>query len=164
MKILKWFDKNFEEFLMIILLIMISVILIVQVFMRYCIGESLAWAEEASRYCWIVTTFLSIGYCTKRNCALRVDIITGMLSAKLKKIVEVVVDLIGVVVYGFVFINSFLTIEKMMYTNQLSPALRMPLWILYISATICFGVATTRAVQNMYLNLTYKKVNGGEQQ
>lgn len=106
MKCIKWLDDNLEDFLMVLLLIGISVIMMLQVIMRYVFSSSMSWPEEACRYCWIVTTCLSIGYCTKKKCALRVEVLLDLLPGIGKKIVNLLIDCIGILSYGFLAVES----------------------------------------------------------
>lgn len=43
MKCIKWLDDNLEDFLMVLLLIGISVIMMLQVIMRYVFSSSMSW-------------------------------------------------------------------------------------------------------------------------
>lgn len=66
MKIIKWLDDNFEEFILVILLLAMTLIMGIQVFTRYLLGNSLAWSEEITRYLFIWSGFISVSYCTKK--------------------------------------------------------------------------------------------------
>ena len=46
MVILKWLDKNIEEFLMVIFLALMTCVMGVQIGMRYIFNNSLVWSEE----------------------------------------------------------------------------------------------------------------------
>ena len=67
MKILKWLDEHFEEYILSGLLIVIAVVMMLQVIMRYVFNASLSWAEEASRYAFVWSALVSIGYSIKEN-------------------------------------------------------------------------------------------------
>jgi len=166
MKVVKWLDNNLEEFFMIIFLIMISVIMMLQVIMRYAFSSSLNWAEEACRHLWIATTCLSIGYCTKKKSALRVDMIIEMLPGVLKKIMIVFIDLIGIAAYGYLFVESITTLKGTIASGQTSTALEMPMWILFLFLMIGFFLATVRAVEQLIERFTKKEPRveaGGEE-
>ncbi len=46
MKIIKWLDDNFEEFILVILLLAMTLIMGIQVFTRYLLGNSLACRKK----------------------------------------------------------------------------------------------------------------------
>lgn len=157
MKCIKWLDDNLEDFLMVLLLIGISVIMMLQVIMRYVFSSSMSWPEEACRYCWIVTTCLSIGYCTKKKCALRVEVLLDLLPGIGKKIVNLLIDCIGILSYGFLAVESVGVLKGVVESGQKSTAMQMPLWILYLALMVGFVLATIRAVEQMAEDLRQKK-------
>lgn len=59
MKAIKWLDENFEEFIMIIFLILLTCIMMLQVVMRYFFHNPLSWAEEACRYSFVYSVMLA---------------------------------------------------------------------------------------------------------
>lgn len=50
----------------------ITVVMSIQVIMRYLVGQALPWPEELSRYCYIWITFLSIGLTIRTGSYFRV--------------------------------------------------------------------------------------------
>jgi len=87
MRVLRWFDKHFEESLMMISLWAIVVIMGAQVIMRYIFSSSISWSEELSRYFFIWFTFLGISFAVKNNSHIRIDIIETTFP-KMKKPLE----------------------------------------------------------------------------
>ena len=65
-KILHWLDENLEEFLLVFFPIAMTLIMGIQVFCRYVLGQSLSWSEELTRYLFIWSGFLSVSYCSKK--------------------------------------------------------------------------------------------------
>lgn len=52
MKIIKWLDLHFEEFFMVVFLVLITVVSLMQVIVRNIeVIPSLTWAEEFCRFC-----------------------------------------------------------------------------------------------------------------
>ena len=64
---LRWLDDHLEEFLMAVLLLLITVIISYSVVMRYVFNDSPTWAEEITRFFFIWSAFLSIGLCIRRQ-------------------------------------------------------------------------------------------------
>ena len=61
MKVVKWLDEHMEEFLLVILLVVIACVSLLQVIIRKIPWiPSLTWAEEFCRFCWIWSVFLSL--------------------------------------------------------------------------------------------------------
>ena len=62
MKVLKWLDEYAEISICVALLSAMTLILAVQVFMRYVMGASLSWSEELARYLFIWLIYLGISF------------------------------------------------------------------------------------------------------
>ena len=67
MKIIRWLDEHLEEYILSGLLVVIAGVMMLQVIMRYAFNASLSWAEEASRYAFVWSALVSIGYSIKVN-------------------------------------------------------------------------------------------------
>jgi len=64
-KTLNWLDENLEEFLLVVMLAAMTLIMGIQIFSRYALGQSLSWSEEVTRFLFIWSGFLSVSYCSK---------------------------------------------------------------------------------------------------
>ena len=65
-KTLHWLDENLEEFLLVVMLAAMTLIMGIQIFSRYALGQSLSWSEEVTRFLFIWSGFLSVSYCSKK--------------------------------------------------------------------------------------------------
>ena len=65
-KTLNWLDENLEEFLLVVMLAAMTLIMGIQIFSRYALGQSLSWSEEVTRFLFIWSGFLSVSYCSKK--------------------------------------------------------------------------------------------------
>lgn len=70
-KTLHWLDENLEEFLLVVMLAAMTLIMGIQIFSRYALGQSLSWSEEVTRFLFIWSGFLSVSYCAKSACLSR---------------------------------------------------------------------------------------------
>ena len=52
-KILKFLNDYLEETICIILMSIMTIIIFIQVIMRYVMHNSLSWSEELARYCFV---------------------------------------------------------------------------------------------------------------
>jgi TRAP-type C4-dicarboxylate transport system permease small subunit len=147
LKILKWLDKHFEEYVLSGLLIVIAVITMLQVIMRYVFNASLSWAEEASRYAFVWSALVSIGYTIKENSILKVDTLIEALPALLKNLLITLINLGVTLFFGYLFISSIPAVQRVISTGQTSPALKLPLGWVYFAAIAGFFLATARSVQ-----------------
>lgn len=151
MLVLKWLDEHFEEFILVILLILISTVMMAQVIAR-TIWSSMSWAEELARYAYVWTVFLSLGYTIKKGNALRVTVLMDLLPHKVHKTIEIVTNFIMLALYAVFFYYSITYTNKVRLSAQSSPAMEIPMWIMYLSTVIGFGLATIRMIQEIINN------------
>ena len=155
-KAISWLDEHFEEALLVVLLVIISCISLIQVIIRNVpFIPTLKWAEEFCRFAWIWSVFLSLPYTIKKGNMLRVAILLDLLPEKVKKIVNLLVDLIVTAVMGFLCWNSIPVITKIKTSAELSPAMAWPMWIIYIIIFVGFFLGTLRGIETFIYHLTH---------
>ncbi len=150
MKVLRWLDKHFEETLMMTLLSLMVIIMGAQVFMRYVVGRSLGWPEELSRYLFVWISFLGMSYAIRTDTSLKIDILYNVIP-KLKLPLIVVGDLIYLGFCLFMIGPGISAIKRLITSNQLSSALQLPIWIVYLSFLIGIVLSVLRLVQKFAL-------------
>lgn len=153
MKILKKLEANLEEWILGALLIGMSLILFLQIVMRV-LGNSLTWAEEVARYFYVWSVFLSLGCTMRGNYILRVDLLLSHLPTVLRRGVETLLDLLNTVLFAFFCYCSIDVIVNIQSSGQTSPALEIPMYLVYAVVPVGFGLAALRSVQNIFARLT----------
>jgi len=151
-KVLKWLDDHFEESILAFLLILISCITLLQIIARNTTG-SLSWPEEFCRFCWIWSVFLSVPYTIKNNNMLRVNIIVDMLPNVVRKIINLLVELIIGVTCGAAFYHSIAVEQGYIKTGEFSPAMEWPLSIALLCIQIGFALGTLRAFEQIIVQI-----------
>ena len=158
MKFIKWLDKHFEETLIVLILIVITVVEFAQVVVRKLpFIPTLTWAEEFCRICWIWTVFLTVPYTIRHMNMLRVSIVMEQLPSLVRNIWNIVVDLINCVVYGFLCYHSFGVVAAAKTGGQFTPAMEWPTWIIMIVIIVGFGLGALRALQVAIIHLMHVK-------
>ncbi len=136
------FERGFHRFyrwILIVMFIAMVISTIMQVIFRYFLRYPLGWTEELSRILFIWTTFLSVGLLAKENRLLKVDALVNSLSPRAKEWVYLAVRLLSA---GFIFWLGFLGIRLLgLARGQLSPALGIPYWYIYLSLPVGMGFA-----------------------
>lgn len=154
MKVIKWLDEHFEEAILIVFLVGISVVELLQVICRNVdFIPSLTWAEELCRFLWIGTVFLSLPFCTRTETALRVTALIDILPWKLRNIVNVIVDVFTAAIMGVLSYYSVIVFNRIVASGELSPAMLMPMWILYAIVVAGFVLATLRSIQMFVIHI-----------
>ncbi|WP_158068796.1 TRAP transporter small permease [Domibacillus epiphyticus] len=112
--------------------ILVSALLVLfNVFLRLT-GNGSIWAEELIRYLLIWVTFIGLSYCVRKNDHMFIDFLPGLLKGNAKKSLVLINYSIGLL-FALVFSwFSFEFINFSMNTSQFSPALNVPMYIIYI--------------------------------
>lgn len=149
-KILKWFDKNIEEIILMILLCLMVGVVVIQVFMRYVMNNSLSWPEELTRYFFIWFTFIGMSYCVANESNMKIDIVVNALSGKLKAITLLIVD-VGILLF-FLYLgrHGISALTKIIKSGQTSPALGLPMEFVFLSLQVGLSLGIYRILQNLF--------------
>ena len=146
----KWLDEHLEETVLVIFLVLISCVMLLQVFMRKILNSSLSWPEEFCRYCYVWTGFFSLGFTVRQGNMLRVGIVMDLLPKVLRKLVAILVNIVCLVIFSVFFVNSITVVKILKGIGQTSTAMRLPMYIVYFCTFIGFGFAILRTVQAIY--------------
>ena len=150
---LKWINDHLEEMLMTLLLFLITSIISYSVIMRYIFNDSPSWAEEITRFFFIWSAFLSIGLCIRRQSSIRIDILLTALSEKGRCLLLVFVNIFIIAVMLY-WLKGAVNVTKTLVDNgQTSPALLVPMWLIYGSSTVGFSLAIIRSAQQVLIHI-----------
>lgn len=147
MKVLKWLDEHFEEYLLVIFLVMIACVMMLQIIMRYVFKASLSWAEEFTRYCFVWSVFLSISFSIKKGSMLKIDAVTSLMPKIVQKILSIVVEIIVLIFLGVLLFNAQDVIKSLIKSGQTSPAMELPMYYVYSASIVGFALGVIRSVQ-----------------
>lgn len=151
-----WWEENFEEMILVVLLFLMAIIMGVQVFSRYALRSSLVWSEELTRYMFIWSGFLSIAYCTRKRLGLRVDLILNYVPKPVALVMQIIALLLEAAVFIYLMPFAYRIMMLAVDTGRLSPATQIPMWMMQSAPFVGFGLAALRAVQRLYLEITGK--------
>lgn len=155
MRVVKWLDKYLEESILIFFLVLISCVMLLQVFMRYVLNSSLTWPEEFCRYCYVWTGFFSLGYTVRNGNMLRVGVVMDILPKVLRKVIAILVNIVCLAFFAIFFVNSIGVVQAITKMGQTSPAMGWPMNVVYFCTVIGFGLGTLRTVQAIYMQIRY---------
>lgn len=153
MKIIKFLDDYFEMSVCIVLMSAMTLILAVQVFMRYVMQASLTWSEELARYIFVWLIYMGISYGAKIMKHIRIEAAVLLLPQKGQRYVEIVGDVLFLGFALFIVYTSWGIVQKQLMLGQTSPAIQMPMWMLYSAPLVGFGLTALRQVQAIVLRV-----------
>lgn len=128
---------NLEGIIIGTLVIMITSVIFLNVISRYFFSSSFSWAEEVSRYAMVWVTFLGAAYCVKERSNINIDLLSSLLSPKLRHINELAVNFLSSVACLAITYYAFLTTLKIYNSGQKTLAMGIPMYVVY--SAIFFG-------------------------
>lgn len=131
------------------MLFLITIVMGYAIFMRYVMNDSLSWAEEITRYFFVWSAFLSLSFCLKRQSSIKIDMILNHLPLWLQRVNLYAIKVIMLVFFVYMFRGSVNVTVGMFKSGQSSPALELPMYLVYGSSAAGFFLAIIRTVQSM---------------
>ena len=157
---ISFLDKNFEKVICVILIALISLVLGFQVFMRYVMHASLGWSEEFARYCFVWLVFIGISYGAREMRHIKIDAGLFCFPKFLRKYVVVIGEILFLVFSIWITYLSVGLVEKQIMIEELSPAMRVPMWVVYSAPLVGFTLTSIRVIQAIVY--TVKHINEPE--
>lgn len=154
-----WLDDHLEETILIVLLVALTGLTGLQVLMRKVFSQPLSWSEELCRYCFMWSGFFGIAYCIRKRCEIRINTFLNLFKGPLYGVMLVMGDLLCTVMYGAFFYTAAIVVNKAMASQQVSPAIGIPNYLIYAGAFVAFGLALVRQLQNLVEDV--KQIKGG---
>jgi len=127
----------------------ILVVMATQIVLRYVFNGSLIWSEEISRYLLIALVFMGTATAVREREHIQIDLIDRLISKQALSVLKILVD-ITLGIYLCVIIYHAQTVV-VMFKNQPSSALQIPMAIPYAAVPLGFGLALWR-LAGLYIN------------
>lgn len=122
--------------------------LLVGIFFRYVMQDSLTWSGEVAMLCFSWLIFLAAALMVRENGHVRMELIEKVLPARsyglLNQFIWIVIALIG----GYMAWTGFQFIQLTM--GQSSPAIRYPIWMRDVSLPVGGILISLYALLNLY--------------
>ena len=139
-----------EHIFISVALLSISMVVFVNVVMRYGFAASTAWTEEVTRYTIIWITFVGGSICVRENYHPKIEALVMRIPANMKWMVTLTVAIAGVLfsvavtIYGWQLVNNALT------TGYVTATGLAPMFIPLIGLPLGGALMTIRYSQIAY--------------
>lgn len=125
-------DSVLSKTLVLIMSVMVINVLW-QVFTRYVTGDPSSFTDELARYLMIWIGVLGAAYVSGRNLHVAIDILPTRSSLKTQKKLQIIVTILVILFVLFAFVIGGSRLVYISYVlGQQSPALQLPLAVVYI--------------------------------
>ena len=144
-KVLLWIWKYFDDALTVIMFLGLFVTVLMQMLLRVVFNTGIIWTEELSRLFLMYACFASLPRVLKKRKELKLTLFTDMLSAKTKRIFDIVVQLISIATFAFLIYWGIRTME--FQAKNIMPAMRFSMKWMYIAFPLSMAGGILRAVE-----------------
>lgn len=143
--------KNLEKPIIVILFTMLILLCFLQIVFRSVLNLSLSWTEELARYTFIALVYISACAAVLRNAHVRVEIIDNLIPEKIKPIVDSLVDIVFMIFMALIGYHGVHISLDAFSIEQLSPAMQIPMGLVYTIIPITFFATSIRLCQRIFM-------------
>ena len=132
-RILDFFDNvPVTKFISSVLILAMSVIMVMNVILRYCFHFSFNWSDEIIRYLCIYMSFLGMAASWKYGTHIGVTVfVEKMLPEKSRKYFRLISDIVTIIFLALLSYFGFVLVGRIVASSQTSPALHLPMYLIY---------------------------------
>ena len=140
--------KNFldytEEYLCMGVLAFMTVLIFLQVVLRYCFSFSITWCEELCRYLFVWISWIGASYCVKIDAHLRVTAFVGFVPKRHLPYFNLFMYICWAAFAGLLAVKGCELAYMAKYRGQVSTAMKVPMWIPIASVPVGSALMTFR--------------------
>lgn len=133
-----------ENFVNGILIFVGIVVLFINIMMRYFFSAASTWVEEALRYSIIWVTFLGGSQCAKLGTHVGIDLMIQVMPKGIQRYFNGLAQFIAAAFTAICAYAGVQTVNLVVETAQKSPAMFMPMWVVYLAIPVGCLLMTVR--------------------
>lgn len=146
-KTLKWLDEYLEIGICVVLMVVMTLLIFVQVIMRYVFSNSLTWSEELARYVFIWLIYLGISYAAKQMKHVKIQAALYLFPRRLRPYITIIGDIVMFLFSLFViWYGAGMVAFQGMFR---AAALGIPMSWIYAAPVVGFALTTIRQIQTV---------------
>ena len=150
-KFWNFFDEHAEDYILVALMSAMTIVIFIQVVMRYVFKSSLSWSEELARYLFVWLSYLSISYGIKNRKHVKIEAALHLFPKKIRPYVVIIGDIVTLIWSIFVIITGWIMTQKVFVSGQTSPAISIPMYVIYFAPCLGYILSAFRTVQTIVL-------------
>ncbi|MEO8410743.1 MAG: TRAP transporter small permease [Propionivibrio sp.] len=141
-----------------LLLTIITVVTVLQVFLRYFLNRPTSWSEEIALLCLIWFGLLAVAVGIRRHEHVAITFLRDLCPAPIASALDYGAQ---IAIAAFMFVVMFYADDLIAITGvQVLPASSLPKWLLYLPAIIGGALGTFNALANIILRDVHGAAHG----
>lgn len=144
------FLDNTEEYFCAAAMAVMTILVFVQVVMRYVFANSLSWSEELARYIFLWLSWVGASYAVRERAHFRVEMFAGLLKGKARIALEYFVLFAWFVASALLTYYGTQMVLFLIDTGQFSPAMDIPMEWPYACLPVGCAMMSIRLAIEIY--------------
>lgn len=144
---MKYFER-FEENTILVLFPAMVIIVFIATVARYLDLFPMFWGEELARYIMVYLAYTGVGLAMKTGSHISVGfLVERVRNARLRYILDIISLLLLLFFAASIMVFMLKIIQNLIAMKQTSPALFIPIWIMYAAVPYGMILLSIRAIQ-----------------
>lgn len=146
------FDEHVETYLSSVTLLLFTVLVVAQVFMRYVLGSPMTWSEEIARYALVWFVYTSASYAVRYQRHVKFNVLVKLLGKRVpiaERVVQIVVFVLWLTFLLFMLVLAIQMVMAQYRTGQVSAAAQLPMYLVYIGLPLGLALMSFRVTQHL---------------
>ena len=145
---MKKFYENFEQYFVALLLAGMTLLAVVNVFVRYVLKGNITWAMEAKIFMFAWLIFFVESWGIRIGAHIGMESFVNLFSSKIKRLFALLAALLCLTYAVIIFIGSYKYVESRYLLGILSQDIKwLPQWVPRVIMPIGFGLLIFRLVE-----------------
>ena len=157
---MKKFYENFEQYFVALLLAGMTLLAVVNVFVRYVLKGNITWAMEAKIFMFAWLIFFGASWGIRIGAHIGMESFVNLFSSKIKRLFALLAALLCLTYAVIIFIGSYKYVESRYLLGILSQDIKwLPQWVPRVIMPIGFGLIIFRLVEILIRIILVKQDN-----
>ena len=157
MKLLHWLDENLEKTVCVVIFMAFTAVMIVNIFMRYVVGQAIPWASDLVLYLFVWFVWFAISYGFRNGAHVNVTAVVGLMPQRVQKFFRLLCLIIALLGFCYLFVNGCRLLTDSSVAGQTGLLFKYPLWSLYLATPVGSGLSIIRILQCLYEEIRRKE-------
>ncbi|WP_240033937.1 TRAP transporter small permease [Planococcus salinus] len=136
-----------------------TIVLFVNIILRYFFSANTSWAEEFIRYAMIWIAFIGSSICFRRGIHVGIDLLMNYFSGKGRTALQIYINLVSLVFMFFLIKYGYDLVMFSVSTGQITPSLEIQTFWIYLAIPLGALLSVIHIVHQTYLLLRNPKLS-----
>ena len=148
LKFKKFYD-HFEEYVVVTLVAVTTLLIFYQVVMRYVFNSSPAWSEELARFMFVWESWLGVSLTEKYGKHIKIEALIGRLSGKKLAAITIASDIVTMIILAIIVKFGVDLMNIVLNIHMYASATHIPMWIVYFACPLSCALMFIRLIGSL---------------